>query len=89
MSTIQKINGKPVLLRTRRGVRVFRVVRKSSGGVSIDRRFRMRVFRGGRRVYFTLPSSCAAAIAEADRIHAFLEVRGNSLDDAVREFGAG
>jgi hypothetical protein len=81
------LNGSVVSFRTAHGRRVFRVVRRRGGCTSVDQCFKLRVYRDGRRVYFRLPSDPGAAKKEAERITAFLQLRRNSLDDAVAKFG--
>jgi hypothetical protein len=80
-------NGEVISAYSRRKVHVFRVPRKrKDGSLGYDSCFTMRACRSGRRAYFRLPSSVEAAKKEADRIAAFLELRSNSLDDAIRKF---
>ena len=81
------LNGSLVSFRTAHNRRVFRVVRKRNGVTLVDQCFKLRVHRDGKRVYFRLPSDPGAAKAEAERITAFLQLRRNSLETAVRRFG--
>lgn len=87
MSTTKKLGDTVVSFTSRRGVHVFRrVFTKPGGSRYISPRFQMRVSRGLRREYFQLPSTGKEAGMEADKIDAFLDVRSNSLDDAIRTF---
>jgi len=87
MSVSKKLGQEVVAATTRRGVRIFRVTRKrADGSAAVDPNFQYRVWRGGRRVYFQLPSRLSDAIAEADKIDTFLDIRSNSLDDAIKTF---
>lgn len=82
----RKLNGKIISTYTSNGVNVFRLVKHRAGKTLIGRGFNMRVRRGGRRVYFQLPSSLAVAKREADKIAAFLDLRSNTMEDAVARF---
>ena len=72
---------------TSRGVRCFRLVKKlKDGRTVIGGHFSMKVYRNGRTVYFSLPSTQVDAAREANRIDSFLDLRTNTLDMAIKEF---
>lgn len=80
------VDGEIVVTYSRRGVRIYREAFKRGDRMHFDSDFSMRVERGGRRVRFHLPSTVAEAIKEADKIDAFLDLRSNSLNDAIQKF---
>lgn len=87
MADQKKIGDTVISFTSRRGVHVFRRSFKMPGGKPyVSPRFQMRVLRGGRREYFQLPSTVKEAGIEADKIDAFLDVRSNTLDDAIKLF---
>ena len=88
MSDQRKIGDTVVSFTSRRGVKVFRQVikRPPNGELYITPRFQMRVHRGGRRVLFQLPSTVKEAGKEADEIDAFLDLKSNTLDMAIKKF---
>lgn len=80
-------DGEVVAFYTRRGVLVTRLMKRMAGGkLHVASNFTMRVRRNNRQVYFTLPSVRKDAEKQANKIDAFLDVRENTLDQAVQKF---
>ncbi len=73
--------------RTRRGVLCLRLTKKlPDGSLAVADNYTMRMMRHGRRVYFPLPSDRKEAGRVADEIDAFLDVRSNTFDMAIKKF---
>ncbi len=79
-------SGQVVSAYTRRGLRIYREKTVRGDRVIYDSDFTLRYGRAGRKVRFHLPSTLADAIREADKIGAFLDLRSNTLDDAIKTF---
>ncbi len=73
--------------RTRKGVRFYRLGFTRGGVMRFCEDFTMRVKSSGRQYYFNLGPDKKKAGKLADEIKAFLGVRGNTLDDALRRYG--
>ncbi len=82
----RKLRGRVISTYTKGGVAVFRLVKRRRGKILIGERFNMRVYKGGKRVYFPLSAALTDAKREADAISRFLE--GHTLDEAAAAFRA-
>jgi integrase len=79
---------RPTAFTTRQGNRVYRTAYIRDGVKHFTENYTLRVKRGGKQHYFNLGPDKKEATRKADEIAAFLGIKSNPIEEALRRYGS-